>query len=215
MGLVMRMSKLARLALAGLLGMLASGPAAASVVIDLVQTGFSAQTDGFGDGQPPTFSARLVVEQDDFARGSTPVVFNQPARGPFSSSLDGLLDLKVSIRDPGGSALLVTPLSRFLTPLPPFAPIGFERSFSLALSRSAIFGSIRYNDQESDYRVSLVSDGTFTATFNTDRGGICGRTGNCSFSGSVVVSVPEPSGLAAIAFGTLVLAAAYRRRDAG
>ena len=197
------------------LSLILPGATQAAIIVDLVQTSFTARTNGFGDGGPLSFSAQLVVDEDAFARGASPTIFNQPAVRPFSSRLDGLLNFEVTLLNPNGSLVAQTSLDDFLRPFPPFASFGFEKNLSLGLSPAAILGTIRFNDQASDFQLTLAGDGTFRGAVNTDRGGTCGVTGNCTFGGVVLVSVPEPSGLAAIALGAFVLAAARRQGSGG
>lgn len=185
--------------LAGLVLALASAPASADVILNFQQTG----------GTPAggvTLGGTLTVTDQAYADGLN-LSYSLSSNGAVSAVNAGLVDASFFFSTPGlgtvsltladllgGSGLPAgTSVLGSLTSGPGGTPGGFLNASGPGFGfQSSTDGS--------------VFSGNFTAAL-----GACAGNG-CSFNGTVVTTVPEPSTLSLMAFGGLALLASTRGR---
>jgi hypothetical protein len=184
--------------------------AKADVILDFVQTNLTFTDTRFG---VPTsrITAQIVLTDEAYANGFSASIVNSSGP-PFSASIDGLRGFTAAVFNGGSQPVVTTSLDRFLTPLNPFSS-GFTNALSVSgPAGGPVSGSIQFNNTEDQFGLTFNSASGFTGFFNTDRPGGCNITGNCRISGEIIiVSVPEPSGLAVLLLGGLALGWAARR----
>lgn len=203
---------------------LAPPPASAAIIFGFEQAGPTVATHiGPHPGGPnDVLTVGQFILEDRIVGGGYRLSADNnrhPVGAPITPAPPGLLDLFFATFDRGSA--LIGGLAQFLTPNANPGN-GQYYNFLLAGAAGSVFptGSITYNNSESDARLVLGADGAVSGRYNTDRGGPCGWTGACSFSGQLtatripdpapVVAVPEPASLALFGLGLAGLAALRR-----
>jgi hypothetical protein len=185
--------------LAGIILALASAPASADVILNFQQTG----------GSPAggvTLGGTLTVTDQAYADGLN-LSYSLSAGGAVSTANAGLVDASFFFSTPGLGTVSLT-LADLL------AGSGLPAGTSVLGSLTSSPGDTPsgfLNASGTGFVFQSSTDGNlFSGNFTAALGACIGN--GCSFNGTVVTTVPEPSALSLMALGGAALLVATRRR---